>query len=161
MPLELGGWCPPYSRSNKYLPPTWFFHSRQIGTLAESPTGDWRVPPVWPYHLLRSHYLRRLQLSPYFVHLPGYSLCLFSSALCTLRCVSRYRQALTSLECPRRVLLTGTPVQNDLLEFYSLLQFVNPGSLGSLSGESGRARYGWRVDGTGQEGRWDGTGWVD
>ncbi|XP_043200083.1 DNA repair and recombination protein RAD54B-like [Amphibalanus amphitrite] len=41
--------------------------------------------------------------------------------------------ALTSLECPRRVLMTGTPVQNDLLEFFSLLQFVNPGALGSLA----------------------------
>ena len=38
--------CPMHSRSNTYLPPTWFFHSRQIGTLAESPDQIWRVPPV-------------------------------------------------------------------------------------------------------------------
>ena len=50
-------------------------------------------------------------------------------------------QALTSLECPRRVLMTGTPVQNDLLEFFSLLQFVNPGALGSLAGKT-RVRLG-------------------
>ncbi|XP_064247839.1 DNA repair and recombination protein RAD54B isoform X2 [Passer domesticus] len=41
--------------------------------------------------------------------------------------------ALTSLSCERRVILTGTPIQNDLQEFYALIEFVNPGILGSLS----------------------------
>uniref|UniRef100_A0AAY4DKP1 RAD54 homolog B n=1 Tax=Denticeps clupeoides TaxID=299321 RepID=A0AAY4DKP1_9TELE len=41
--------------------------------------------------------------------------------------------ALHSLSCPRRVILTGTPVQNDLQEFYSIVEFVNPGILGSAA----------------------------
>ncbi|NXL86592.1 RA54B protein, partial [Alectura lathami] len=41
--------------------------------------------------------------------------------------------ALTSLSCERRIILTGTPIQNDLQEFYALVEFVNPGVLGSLS----------------------------
>ncbi|XP_053099002.1 DNA repair and recombination protein RAD54B isoform X3 [Hemicordylus capensis] len=41
--------------------------------------------------------------------------------------------ALASLSCERRILLTGTPVQNDLQEFYALIEFVNPGILGPLS----------------------------
>uniref|UniRef100_A0A5F8GRR7 DNA repair and recombination protein RAD54B n=1 Tax=Monodelphis domestica TaxID=13616 RepID=A0A5F8GRR7_MONDO len=41
--------------------------------------------------------------------------------------------ALVSLSCEKRVILTGTPVQNDLQEFYALIEFVNPGILGSLS----------------------------
>ncbi|XP_029868141.1 DNA repair and recombination protein RAD54B isoform X3 [Aquila chrysaetos chrysaetos] len=41
--------------------------------------------------------------------------------------------ALTSLSCDRRIILTGTPIQNDLQEFYALIEFVNPGILGSLS----------------------------
>uniref|UniRef100_A0A8C9EK16 RAD54 homolog B n=1 Tax=Pavo cristatus TaxID=9049 RepID=A0A8C9EK16_PAVCR len=41
--------------------------------------------------------------------------------------------ALTSLSCERRIILTGTPIQNDLQEFYALIEFVNPGVLGSLS----------------------------
>uniref|UniRef100_A0A8D2Q142 RAD54 homolog B n=1 Tax=Varanus komodoensis TaxID=61221 RepID=A0A8D2Q142_VARKO len=41
--------------------------------------------------------------------------------------------ALASLPCERRVILSGTPVQNDLQEFYALIEFVNPGILGSLS----------------------------
>ncbi|MCJ8745609.1 hypothetical protein PDJAM_G00132140 [Pangasius djambal] len=39
--------------------------------------------------------------------------------------------ALTTLACERRVILTGTPVQNDLQEFYSIIEFVNPGILGT------------------------------
>ncbi|XP_067835362.1 DNA repair and recombination protein RAD54B [Heptranchias perlo] len=41
--------------------------------------------------------------------------------------------AILSLPCERRVILTGTPIQNDLQEFYSLIEFVNPGILGSSS----------------------------
>ncbi|NXO00765.1 RA54B protein, partial [Rhinopomastus cyanomelas] len=41
--------------------------------------------------------------------------------------------ALSSLSCERRIILTGTPIQNDLQEFYALIEFVNPGILGSLS----------------------------
>ncbi|XP_071551421.1 DNA repair and recombination protein RAD54B-like isoform X2 [Panulirus ornatus] len=33
--------------------------------------------------------------------------------------------------CMRRVILTGTPVQNDLQELFALVQFVNPGVFGS------------------------------
>ncbi|TRY84559.1 hypothetical protein DNTS_001308 [Danionella cerebrum] len=39
--------------------------------------------------------------------------------------------ALTALSCQRRLILTGTPVQNDLQEFYSIIEFVNPGILGT------------------------------
>nr|XP_045620882.1 DNA repair and recombination protein RAD54B-like isoform X1 [Procambarus clarkii] len=38
---------------------------------------------------------------------------------------------LASLSCRRRIILTGTPVQNDLQELFALVQFVNPGVLGS------------------------------
>mmetsp|Transcript_11842 Transcript_11842/g.37863 ORF Transcript_11842/g.37863 Transcript_11842/m.37863 type:complete len:950 (+) Transcript_11842:370-3219(+) len=39
--------------------------------------------------------------------------------------------ALGSLRCARRILLTGTPVQNDLDEFFALADFANPGVLGT------------------------------
>jgi DNA repair and recombination protein RAD54 and RAD54-like protein len=42
-------------------------------------------------------------------------------------------QALMGLKTSRRVLLSGTPIQNDLTEYYSLLNFVNPGYLGNQS----------------------------
>ncbi|KAL0271284.1 UNVERIFIED_CONTAM: hypothetical protein PYX00_008424 [Menopon gallinae] len=43
----------------------------------------------------------------------------------------RTTQLLRSLNCPRRILLTGTPIQNDLKEFYTLVDFVNPNILGT------------------------------
>lgn len=39
--------------------------------------------------------------------------------------------ALNSLPVRRRVLLTGTPMQNDLEEFYAMVDFTNPGILGT------------------------------
>ncbi|VDN34699.1 unnamed protein product [Dibothriocephalus latus] len=42
-------------------------------------------------------------------------------------------QALVQLNCQRRVLLSGTPIQNDLLEYFSLVHFVNQGLLGTAA----------------------------
>lgn len=39
--------------------------------------------------------------------------------------------ALASLACQRRILLSGTPMQNDLVEFYAMVNFTNPGIFGS------------------------------
>lgn len=39
--------------------------------------------------------------------------------------------SLNSLNCKRRVILSGTPIQNDLSEYFSLLNFANPGLLGN------------------------------
>ncbi|WAR23728.1 RAD54-like protein [Mya arenaria] len=44
-------------------------------------------------------------------------------------CENQTYQALTGLNCKRRVLLSGTPIQNDLLEYFSLIHFVNKGIL--------------------------------
>ena len=41
--------------------------------------------------------------------------------------------ALSHLQTSRRVLLSGTPIQNDLLEYFSLLHFVNTGILGTTT----------------------------
>lgn len=40
-------------------------------------------------------------------------------------------QAIRSLKTTRRIILSGTPIQNDLGEFFVMIDFVNPGLLGS------------------------------
>ncbi|KAJ3215405.1 DNA-dependent ATPase protein rad54 [Dinochytrium kinnereticum] len=44
---------------------------------------------------------------------------------------SQTYQSLNALSAKRRVILSGTPIQNDLTEYYSLLSFVIPGVLGT------------------------------
>jgi DNA repair and recombination protein RAD54B len=41
--------------------------------------------------------------------------------------------AIKSLNTPMRVILSGTPIQNDLSEFYTMVDFVNPGLLGTYN----------------------------
>lgn len=40
-------------------------------------------------------------------------------------------QLLHEINCKKRIILTGTPIQNDLKEFYALIDFINPGILGT------------------------------
>ena len=42
-------------------------------------------------------------------------------------------KALCSVPCARRVMLSGTPMQNNLDEFFSMVEFCNPGLLGTPS----------------------------
>lgn len=44
-----------------------------------------------------------------------------------------YQTLKTFVKTDRRVILTGTPVQNDLQELFALVDFVNPGVLGKCS----------------------------
>ncbi|AMD22390.1 HGR051Cp [Eremothecium sinecaudum] len=46
---------------------------------------------------------------------------------------SKILKCLSDLEIQRKVILTGTPIQNDLIEFYTIINFINPGILGSIS----------------------------
>lgn len=41
--------------------------------------------------------------------------------------------ALNQIQCKRRIVLSGTPIQNELAEFFALIDFVNPGILGTYS----------------------------
>ncbi|OVA15799.1 SNF2-related [Macleaya cordata] len=42
-------------------------------------------------------------------------------------------RALAGLSCNRRILLSGTPMQNDLEEFFAMVNFTNPGILGDAA----------------------------
>jgi SNF2 family DNA or RNA helicase len=47
---------------------------------------------------------------------------------------AKQTQAVRSLQAANRVALTGTPVENRLSELWSIMQFLNPGFLGSQTG---------------------------
>ncbi|CCH42357.1 DNA repair and recombination protein [Wickerhamomyces ciferrii] len=42
-------------------------------------------------------------------------------------------QVLNSLEISKKILLSGTPIQNDLSEFFNIIDFINPGILGNFN----------------------------
>ena len=46
---------------------------------------------------------------------------------------AKISEAIKSLPCKRKLILSGTPIQNDLEELYNMTDLVNPGLLGSLS----------------------------
>jgi SNF2 family DNA or RNA helicase len=52
---------------------------------------------------------------------------------------AKQTRALRKLGAPRRIALTGTPVENRLSELWSIMEFLNPGYLGSEAGF--RRRY--------------------
>jgi SNF2 family DNA or RNA helicase len=57
---------------------------------------------------------------------------------------SKQAQAVRTFQAQQRVALTGTPVENRLTELWSILDFLNPGYLGSK--ESFQERYGRDVE---------------
>ncbi|QQS08833.1 MAG: DEAD/DEAH box helicase [Phycisphaerales bacterium] len=57
---------------------------------------------------------------------------------------AKQTQAVRELQSPRRVALTGTPVENRLTELWSIMDFLNPGYLGT-SGNF-RQRFGVAVE---------------
>lgn len=46
---------------------------------------------------------------------------------------NRVFKVLLGLKVQRRLILTGTPIQNDLNEFFTIINFINPGILGSAA----------------------------
>lgn len=45
---------------------------------------------------------------------------------------SKILKVLQSLDIEKKIVLSGTPIQNDLEEFYTIIDFINPGILGSF-----------------------------
>ena len=46
--------------------------------------------------------------------------------------LAKITQAVIKLRADCRVIMSGTPIQNSLVELWSLFNFVNPGMLGTL-----------------------------
>lgn len=46
---------------------------------------------------------------------------------------SKILNVLKDLDIPKKILLSGTPIQNDLTEFYTIVDFINPGVFGAFA----------------------------
>jgi len=57
---------------------------------------------------------------------------------------TKQTQAVRSIDAPRRIALTGTPVENRLTELWSIMDFLNPGLLGS--GQEFRTRFAMAIE---------------
>lgn len=62
---------------------------------------------------------------------------------------TKQARAVRALSAPRRVALTGTPVENRLADLWSILEFANPGLLGSA--ESFKERFARPIERDGDE----------
>ncbi|HEV8652376.1 MAG TPA: DEAD/DEAH box helicase, partial [Actinomycetes bacterium] len=62
---------------------------------------------------------------------------------------AKQTQAVRALQAPQRVALTGTPVENRLSELWSIMEFANPGLLGSAKGF--RSRFAVPIEREGDE----------
>lgn len=90
----------------------------------------YRGRPVNPILIISYETFR---LHAYVLHKGEVGLVLCDEGHRLKNCENQTYQALMGLQAKRRVLLSGTPIQNDLLEYFSLVQFVNQGILGTAS----------------------------
>ncbi|PZS21250.1 MAG: ATP-dependent helicase [Pseudonocardiales bacterium] len=80
----------------------------------------------------------------------GWNRVVLDEAQAVKNSLSRAAKAVRRLEAGHRVALTGTPVENRLAELWSIMDFLNPGLLGSS--ELFRTRYAIPVERHGQTG---------
>lgn len=83
------------------------------------------------YQVMIINYEKVVSNAPVFSRLANLGLVVCDEGHRLKLSSSKIWTALLGLPCKRRIILLGTPVQNDLTEFYSLIDFVNPGILGS------------------------------
>ncbi|KAL0049394.1 hypothetical protein WJX82_001168 [Trebouxia sp. C0006] len=101
----------------------------QPGPGAESQVTDFKHGKQWPIVIVSYETLRKFADS-----LAGFCDVLICDEGHRLKAAqgSKTITSLLALNCQRRILLTGTPVQNNLDEFFAMISFVVPDLLGSL-----------------------------
>jgi superfamily II DNA or RNA helicase len=101
--------------------------------LAAAPDRTARIAGMGPHEVLISSYGLLHQESE---SLSGreWQMVVLDEAQAIKNAESRRAQASVSLQARLRLALSGTPVENDLDELWSLFNFVNPGLLGSREG---------------------------
>ena len=94
------------------------------------PRRDRHWPELGQYQLVITSYALLVRDLPRWRELP-LSWLILDEAQQIKNPRTRARGALAELHCPRKICLSGTPVENHLGELWSILDFLMPGCLGS------------------------------
>ncbi|MDR3257663.1 MAG: DEAD/DEAH box helicase [Mycoplasmataceae bacterium] len=82
------------------------------------------------YDLLITTYATSLKIASLLSY--HFDLIILDEAQCIKNAVTKNTKYIKQLKCRSRIALTGTPIENNLVELWSIFDFINPGLLGTL-----------------------------
>ena len=84
------------------------------------------------YHIMIVGYERLRNVQEELKEGPGIDIVIADEGHRLKTAKNKSAQAIKALNTSRRIILSGTPIQNDLSEFYMMVDFVNPDLLGNF-----------------------------
>jgi SNF2 family DNA or RNA helicase len=91
---------------------------------------------ITSYGILRSDIKKMIQFSFHYI--------ILDESHAIKNPVSQVAKAVSVLQCKNRIALSGTPLQNNTMDIYAQMNFLNPGMLGSV--ESFKAEFATPID---------------
>ncbi|XP_071571835.1 TATA-binding protein-associated factor 172 [Temnothorax nylanderi] len=125
--------CPPTLTGHWLYEAEKFFKAKDLSVIqyAGTPQDREKLRPRVPHHKLvvASYDIVRKDIEFFETHQWNY--CVLDEGHIIKNCKTKSAKATKRLHANHRLILSGTPVQNDVLELWSLFDFLMPGFLGS------------------------------
>ncbi|XP_077281095.1 histone acetyltransferase 1 [Temnothorax americanus] len=125
--------CPPTLTGHWVYEAEKFFKAKDLSVIqyAGTPQDREKLRPRVPHHKLvvASYDIVRKDIEFFETHQWNY--CVLDEGHIIKNCKTKSAKATKRLHANHRLILSGTPVQNDVLELWSLFDFLMPGFLGS------------------------------